>query len=79
VVGLLVALLVVPVVAGHPGVPLVILVVRMAVVHPVVLLEVSPGELAAFGAFLLVVGLVGALLRDFHHQGQIRVYQRVQM
>jgi len=74
-----VALLVAPVVAGHPGVPLVVLVVRTAVVHLVVLLEVLPGELAAFGAFVLVVGLVGALLRDFHQRGQIRVYQRVQM
>jgi len=79
VVGLLVALLAVPAVAGHPGVPLVVLVVRTAVVHLVVLLEVSLGELVAFGAFVLVVGLVGALLRDFHQWGQIQVYQRVQM
>jgi len=66
VVGLLVGLLVVPVVVGHPGVPLVVLVVRTVVVCPAVLLEVSLGELAAFGAFVLVVGLVAALLRDFH-------------
>jgi len=49
VVDLLVALLVVPAVAVHPGVPLVVLVVQTAVVCPAVLLEVSPGELAAFG------------------------------
>ena len=66
VVGLLVALLAVPAVAGHPEVPLVVLVVRTAVVRPAVPLEVSLGELAAFGAFVLVVGLVAALLRDFH-------------
>jgi len=54
VVGLLVVLLVVPAVAGHLGVLLVVLVVRMVVVHPVVLLEVSP-ELAAFGASVVAL------------------------
>jgi len=83
VVGLLVALLAVPAVAGHPGVLLVVLVVRMAVVRPAVLLEVSPGELAVFGAFVLalvvVVGPFGALLRDFHLWRQMRVPKRVQV
>jgi len=55
VAGLLVVLLAVPVVAGHLGVPLVVLVVRTVVVHPVVLLEVSPGELAAFGASVVAL------------------------
>jgi len=83
VVGLLVVLLAVPVVAGHLGVPLVVLVARTAVVHPVVLLEVLPGELTAFGAFVLalvvVVGPFGALLRDFHLWRQMWVPKRVRV
>src|SRR6266850_1379149 len=83
VAGLLVGLLVVPVVAGHLGVPLVVLVARTAVVHPVVLLEVSPGELVAFGAFVLalvvVVGPFGALLRDFLLRRRMWVPKRVRV
>jgi len=83
VVVLLVVLLAVPVVAGHLGVPLVVLVARTAVVHLVVLLEVSPGELAAFGAFVVVlvavVGPFGALLRGFHLWGRMRVPKRVRV
>jgi len=82
VAGLLVVLLEVPAVAGHLGVPLVVLVVRMAVVHPVVLLEVSL-ELAAFGAsvvaLVVVVGPFGALLRDFHLWRQMWVPKRVRV
>jgi len=54
-----------------PLVAVLLLVVGLLVA----LLEVSPGELVVFGAFVLVIGLVGALLRDFHQRGQIRVYQ----
>src|SRR6266850_2067225 len=83
VAGLLVGLLAVPVVAGHLGVPLVVLVAQTVVVHPVVLLKVLLGELAAFGAFVLalvvVVGPFGALLRDFHLWRQMWVPKRVQV
>jgi len=54
VAGLLVVLLAVLVVAGHLGVPLVVFVVRTAVVHLVVLLEMSP-ELAVFGASVVAL------------------------
>jgi len=53
----------------------------MAAVHLVVLLEVSPGELAAFGVFVLalvvVVGSFGALLRDFLLRRRMQVPKRV--
>ena len=65
--GLLAALLAVPAVADHPGVLLVVFVVRTVVVHPVVLPEVSPGELVVFGAFVL------ALWRQMQVPKRVRV------
>jgi len=80
---LVVGLLVVPVAAGHLGVPLVVLVVQTVVVRLVVLLEVSPGELVVFGVFVLalvvVVGPFGALLRDFLLWRQMWVPKRVRV